>query len=113
MPNLIPAGTSDQSSDAARQSGAALWFNSIEGLLSGIDDSMRVSQANEGSQVLGFGTSLGVDIGVGQNGDAFVRGRLGGTGGQAPTNGQAAPRGFRITPAMLLLALGAFLILRK
>ena len=110
---FAPAGTATSNDDAVRQSNSAAFFNSFEGLLVGIDDQPRYAPAQRGSQVLGFGTAMGVDIGVGNNGDFFVRGRVGaGDASGETTSGQAAAP-FRITPGLLLLCVAAFLILKK
>lgn len=113
----LPAGAAANNSDATRQSNLAAWFNSFEGVLSGIDDAPRITPSNDGSQILGYGSSLGVDIGVGNNGEFYARGRVGQVGSDDATKGQAVGAGaaqkFTISPGLLIAALVAFLIFRK
>lgn len=112
MADFTPVGAADQNSDAVRQAGAAAWFNSVEGLLAGIDDSLRVQPSS--GNVLGYSSSYGVDIGVGNNGEFYARGRTGQIGNDAATAAPSpAVAGLRITPGLVLLAIGAFLLLRK
>lgn len=100
-------------SDSARQGLFSTFFFASPNLLGGIDDAPRIPTGpGNGTDMLGPGTTLGLDVGVGNNGEVYLRGRSGQVGtdaGPAPT----AAAGFQLTPGLVLIAIAAFLILRK
>ena len=113
--NFQPNGSAPNA-DAARQGLFSAFFFSASNLLEGIDDSPRiVSGPGNGTDLLGPGTTLGMDVGVGSNGEVYIRGKTGQVGTDASaTTGGTPVSGFVITPMMLLILAGvAFLILKK
>jgi hypothetical protein len=110
-----PNGTATGNTDAVRQSIFSNFFFAAPSLMSGIDAAPRVSSATDGSPLLGYGTTLGVDVGVGNNGEVYVRGQAAATGQtDSSVNGQAAaPAGLQLTPGLLLVvAVAAYLLLK-
>jgi len=106
----MPTGSAPNA-DAERQGLFSSFFFSAANLLDGVDDSPRVGAADSGG-MLGPGTSLGFDVGVGNNGEVYLRGRSGQVGTDGTTGATTARRA--ITPGMLLLlGVAAFLVLRK
>lgn len=114
--NLQPSGSAPNA-DSARQGLFSTYFFASPNLLNGIDDSPRiVAGPGNGTDMLGPGTTLGVDVGVGNNGEVYIRGRTGqvGTDSSGATNGQPAPAAFQLTPGLLIIgAIAAFLLFRK
>lgn len=110
---LQPTGSAPVE-DAARQSLFSAFFFASPNLLDGIDDSPRiVTGPGNGTDQLGPGTTLGVDVGVGNNGEVYVRGRTGQATSAQPVPPAATVAGVRITPAVLILGLVALALLAK
>jgi hypothetical protein len=114
-----PDGTATANSDAVRQSQLSSFFYATPNLLAGMDSASRLGNVrNDGDggtgDLLGYGTSFGVDVGVGNNGEVYLRGRTGEVA-PAPSSSSSSPSvaGFALSPGLLLLAVAAFLILRK
>jgi hypothetical protein len=110
-----PNGTAIGNSDAVRQSVFSNFFFAAPNLLSGVDAEPRVSTATDGATMLGYGSTLGVDIGVGVNGDVYIRGQAGtGTGNvDQGTTGQPVASQAKLSPLMLLLIVGAVVFLAQ
>lgn len=108
--SFAPDGTAPNA-DANRQSLFSTYFFSAANLLDGVDDSPRiVNGPGNGTSLLGPGTTLGLDVGVGNNGEVYIRGRTGAIGNEGAT--AATARG--LTPGMLLLiGVGIFLLARR
>lgn len=118
MPGITyqPTGTAPVA-DVSRQGLFSTFFFASPNLLSGIDDAPRIATGpGNGTDQLGPGTTLGVDVGVGNNGEVYVRGRTGqvGTDSSGAKNGTVSAPPFVLTPGLMLLIAGAaFLFLRK
>jgi hypothetical protein len=82
--------------DEARQTSVSNWFYYLgRGITDGID-----SQSRYGVPL----NNAGVNFGVGADGSVYVQGSTGGT---------SKPAGLSISPGLILLAVGAWLLLRK
>ena len=107
--NYLPA----VSDDAARQQVTARTFYLLGDYFRGTDSAMRYEPSFAGGTVLGPNQS-NIDVGVGQGGEIFLRGRSGQVGSSNPTPKNAAPMSLLANPLVLIgLAVGAFLLLRR
>jgi|SRR6516164_1666885 hypothetical protein len=120
MAALLPDGTASANADAVRQSALSSFFYSAGNLLAGMDNASRMGNVQNdasgtgGPDLLGYGTANGVDVGIGANGEVYVRGNVGqvGTQDQVANSGQAA-KPAAISPLALLLIVGAAVLLLK
>ena len=98
--------------DAQRQANANAFFFTFGNILEGIDDALTMEPSTKRNGLLGPTETLGVDIGIGSNGEVFLRGTAQASG---PTAAQAAQASSpRVSPMVLLvLAAVAFVILNK
>lgn len=114
--NFQPSGSAPVD-DAARQGLFSAFFFSAGNILTGIDDSPRIATGpGNGTDQLGPGTTLGIDVGVGSNGEVYIRGQAAPTTSGQGTTAAASPSmaGLQLSPGLLLLGLAAaFLLLRK
>ena len=119
--SLLPDGTAAGNSAAQNQSLFSSFFISTPSVLVGMDDASRMgnvtNDASAGPDILGYGRSTGIDVGVGNNGEIYIRGTSGavGTSDATAQAGTAASSssGVTLTPGLLLLlAVGAFLLLK-
>lgn len=120
MAALLPDGTASANADAVRQSALSSFFYSAGNLLAGMDNASRMGNVQNdasgtgGPDLLGYGTSNGVDVGIGNNGEIYVRGNVGSVGTQdaVANSGKTAPAP-TVSPLLLLLLVGgAFLLLK-
>lgn len=109
---FLPAGTATGNDDAVRQGTIAQFFATAGNLLAGTDNAYTMEPGTENNGLLGPTPTVGFDIGVGNNGDLFVRGRTN-ANDPSTTNSQTQQATVVGSPLMLLLlAVGVFLILK-
>jgi hypothetical protein len=113
--NFQPTGTAP-SADAARQSLFSSFFFATPNLLAGADASPRVPTGTGTDGQLGPGTTLGVDVGVGNNGEVYLRGQAGAD--STASDASAAPSSpatgsITVSPMMLLAGLAALFFLTR
>lgn len=111
---MLPAGTATGNEDAVRQGTVSQFFYLLGDVLKGTDSQPVMDASTRNTGVLGPAQTLGsVDVGVGANGEVYVRGQLGGPGnGQQTAQPAAAPAA--IPPMLLLIgaAVAAYLLLK-
>lgn len=101
MAAILPAGTV-ANEDAQRQGTVSQFFYLIGDLMKGVDDQAVMDPSTRNTGVYGPAPTLGsVDIGVGANGEIFVRGRSG-QGAANTTASQTQVAGFTVSPLVLI-----------
>lgn len=108
----LPAGTATGNADAVRQSQIAQAFFLFADVLQGVDSQPRMEQGmSPNGGPIGPNQSFGVDVGIANDGTAYVRGRS--TLGQdsmatpahdAESGAPAKPAGFQMTPLLWVIA---------
>lgn len=105
----FPAGTATGNADAVRQGTVAQFFNTVGNLLAGADDQFVMEPGTANNGLLGPTPTLGADVGVGVNGEVFIRGRTVDQNGNQTVQAQAV-----LSPVVLIgLAVVAYLLLKK
>lgn len=108
----LPAGTA-ANEDAQRQGTVSQFFYLIGDVLRGVDQQPTMDPSTRNTGVYGPAPTLGsVDVGVGANGDVFIRGRS----GVSPVNqtqSQTQAAGFTLSPLMLLAGAALVVYLLK
>jgi hypothetical protein len=117
--NFTPTGTAP-SPAAAQASLFSSFFFSSPNLLSGIDASPRVPTGTGSDGMLGPGSTLGVDVGVGNNGEVYLRGQAGADSTaqdasaiSAASSSTPATGAITVSPMMLLAGLAALFFLTR
>ena len=70
----LPSSTAAGNEDAVRQANANAFFFSFGNILRGVDDALVMDPSTKRDGLLGPTDTLGVDIGVGANGEVYLRG---------------------------------------
>lgn len=109
--DYLPAGTATGNDDATRQAPISQFFYLVADVLGGVDSQPRNEPGmTNGSGLAGPSATFGVDVGVGADGQVYVRGRAGpeATGQAAAAASAAKPVGERIAQGALnpLLVIG-------
>ncbi len=111
--SAVTAYLPTESDDATRQQATARVFYLLGDYFTGTDSVMRSEPGFSGGRVLGP-NQTGVDVGVGNGGEVFQRGRSGQVATQGSMNAPAALPALLGNPLVLLaLAVGAFVLLRR
>lgn len=112
----LPDGSATQNGDAVRQSSLSSFFYTAPNLLGGSDSASRMGfVSNDGGasgELLGYGVTFGADVGVGNNGEIYLRGQVGAPGTTA-TNGQPVANAPSVSPLVLVLIVAAVVLLAK
>lgn len=109
----IPYGTPAGQEEARTQSNSAAFFFSFGDILRGVDDALVMDASTRRDGLLGPTDTLGVDIGVGANGEVFLRGTAQASGPSTPAATAAVQRR-GLTPAgWLVVGVVAFLLLKR
>ena len=115
MAGYLPTTNDDQ---AAQQLAASFFFTAA-GLLAGTDTTLRIDPNQQRTDGLLGPVGSTVSLGVGNGGELYVRGSPGqfGTTSAAPSSSGSPPAsgvaGITLTPGLLMLAVVAFLVLRR
>jgi hypothetical protein len=111
----LPSSTAEGNEDAVRQANANAFFFSLGSIFAGVDDALVMDPSTKRDGLLGPTDTLGVDIGVGANGEVYLRGTAQATGPNTRDAAQTVASG-RIGPlspmGWLVVAVVAYIVLK-